>query len=123
MTVWYGPKQERLFQYGLEAAEVANNVEKIRGRLGCGLATEKFHQKLQEAYARATGGVVGKPAPIVEVLRELAYLLQDSQFLQDPRQENYKGYDRADFSYDLYLLRQSASDILVDKRPHLVVAT
>lgn len=44
--------------------------------------------------------------PIIKVLTELAFLLQNSHFHQDPRRENYESYSRADFSYDLFRIHR-----------------
>jgi len=117
--LWYGPKQERLSQCPLNAVEVVKSVEKIKGQLGGNLDKAEFLQRLQEAYSRVVGDEAGDPAPIIDVLTEFAYLLQSSRFLQDPRREHYRGYGRADFSYDLFLLRQSS----LPEGLHLLVAT
>ena len=117
--LWYGPKQERLSQCSLNAVEIVKSVEKIAGQLGGTLDKAEFLEQLQEAYSRVSGNQDGGPAPIIDVLAELAYLLQSSRFLQDPRREHYRGYGRADFSYDLFLLRQSS----LPEGLHLLVAT
>ena len=118
ITLWYGPKQERLAQCRLLSHEVASNVEKFRQHLGSHLDNDTFLKKLREAYFRATDTKQGEPSPISSVLAELAFLLQSQQFRNDPQQNNYKGYSRADFSYDLFRIRQA-----VNKNLHLTVAT
>jgi len=118
VTLWYGPKQERQAQCRLLSHEVASNVEKSRQQLGSHLDNDEFLKKLQEAYFRAAGTKQGESIPISTVLAELAFLLQNQQFRSDPRQDNYKGYSRADFSYDLFRIRQA-----VNKNLHLTVAT
>jgi DNA repair exonuclease SbcCD ATPase subunit len=104
-TLWYGPKQERLDQCSLSASEIAKRVEKLKHKLGSQLPQDQFLEKLRKAYYRVIGTERGRPAPIIKVLAELAYLLQNSQFRQDPRRENYRSYSRADFSYDLFRIR------------------
>jgi hypothetical protein len=129
VVIWYGPKQERLLHCQPDAREVANSVERVSRQLGTRLDKAEFLQRLQHAYSRVADRQSGEAAPIIDVLTELAYLLQSTRFLQDPRQENYQGYGRASFSYDLFLLRQSllssagAEGHCVDKRLHLIVAT
>ncbi len=118
VTLWYGPKQERLTQCRLLSSEVASNVEKFRQQLGSHLDNDAFLKKLREAYFRATDTKRGEPSLVTSVLAELAFLLQNQQFRSDPRQDNYKGYSRADFSYDLFLARRS-----LNKNLHLTVAT
>lgn len=123
VTLWYGPKQERLDKCRLLAVEVANRVEKVRQQLGSHLEEEEFLKKLEKAYFRAAGNQQGVPVPIIEVLSELAYLFQSPQFRQDPRRENYRGYSRADFSYDLFRVQRSEQRTLFAHKLHLTVAT
>lgn len=124
VVIWYGPKQERLLHCQPDAREVANRVERASRQLGTRLDKTEFLQRLQTAYSRVADRQNSESAPIIDVLTELAYLLQSTRFFQDPRQENYQGYSRADFSYDLFLLRQSLlSSECIDKRLHLIVAT
>ena len=124
VVIWYGPKQERLLHCQPDAREVANSVERASRQLGTRLDKTEFLQRLQHAYFRVADRQNSESAPIIDVLTELAYLLQSTRFFQDPRQENYQGYGRADFSYDLFLLRQSLlSSECIDKRLHLIVAT
>ena len=118
VTLWYGPKQERLTQCRLLSHEVASNVEKVRQQLGLHLDNDAFLKKLREAYLRAADAKQSEPLPVTSVLAELAFLLQSQQFRSDPKQDNYKGYSRADFSYDLFRIRQT-----VNKNLHLTVAT
>ena len=118
VTLWYGPKQERLAQCRLLSHEVASNVEKVRQQLGSNLDNGTFLKKLREAYFRAADTKRGELVTIANVLAEFAFLLQNQQFRSDPRQDNYKGYSRADFSYDLFRSRQS-----LNKNLHLTVAT
>ncbi|HGE71294.1 TPA: hypothetical protein ENX78_10695 [Candidatus Poribacteria bacterium] len=106
VVLWYGPKQERIGQCHLSVTEIVNRIEKFRQQIGSGLSEDEFLKRLREAYSRVMGINRGEPAPIIAVLTELAYLLQDSRFRQDPRKENYRSYSRADFSYDIYKFRQ-----------------
>ena len=98
-------------------------LEKVKQQLGSDLDSADFVVRLQHAYSRVVDGQAGEPAPIVEVLAELAYLLQGPRFRQDPKRENYRSYSRADFSYDLFRLRESGLLEEATKRFHLVVAT
>jgi hypothetical protein len=107
--LWYGPKQERMGVCSLSPQKIAQQVNSIRSNLGSKLPKEELIQKLYQAFQRTEKGAIGEPSPIIEVLRELAFLLQPPSFLADPRKENYKSYSRADFSYDLFRLRDSPS--------------
>lgn len=122
-TIWYGPRQERLDQCRLSVGEVGKRLEKVKHQLGSGLDWDEFLAQLQRACSRVVGSQAGEPAPIVEVLAELAHLLQSPRFRQDPRREYYRSYSRADFSYDLFQFRETALLTESGRRLHLVVAT
>ncbi len=117
--IWYGDKQELLGQCRPTIKEIVKNIERIKKNLGSGLSDEEFLKKLNQAYERLEKGREGEKLPIIEVLSEVAYLMQDTKFKQDPRRENYKSYSRADFSYDLYRIRKYTQS----RTLHLVVAT
>jgi len=122
-VLWYGPKQERLGQLDLSVKKIASRIEKARQQLGSQLPEEELLLKLQEAYHRLPSAKRGEPAPIIRVLSELSYLLQNSRFLQDPRRENYRSYSRADFSFDLFRIRKFQSSTLFPSKLQLTVAT
>lgn len=123
--IWYGPKHEKLRECRLDLGEIAKNIQQARENLGSKLKQAPFLDRLFRAYRRAADGKVGSPAPIVQVLAEMAPLVQSPRFRTDPRSENYKSYGRADFSYDLFRLRLSASEapMLLPPGLRLVVAT
>jgi len=123
VTLWYGPKQERLVQHPLSVSKIASQIEKEKQKLGSQLPEEQLLEKLREAYHRASGMKHGEPAPIIKVLAELSYLLQSPRFLQDPKRENYRSYSRADFSYDLFRIRKFQSNTLFPSKLRLIVAT
>lgn len=126
VILWYGPKQERLSQCGVSSVEVAKKISELRGQLGSHVNEEEFLKRLYRAYQRtlmSKGSKEGASVPIIEVLSEAAYLLQEPRFHQDPRREHYKGYSRADFSYDLFRVRRLEPSDLFRKKLHLVVAT
>ena len=122
-TIWYGPKQERIGESVLSAGELARRIASTRQELGSRVREDEFMAKLHEAYCRAGGGDCKERVPIIKVLPELAYSLQDLTFYQDPRRENFKSYGRADFSYDLFRIGTRGADVPFDKRLHLTVAT
>ena len=122
-TLWYGPKQERLDQCPLSVNKIVIHLERARQELGSQLPEEELLEKLREAYYRAVGTKRGEPVPIIRVLAELAFLLQGPRFLQDPKQENYKSYGRADFSYDLFRIRRFFLKHSRFSKIHLTIAT
>jgi len=123
VTLWYGPKQERLAQHPFSVRKITSQIEKQKQKLGSQLPEEQLLERLREAYHRASGMKHGGPVPIIKVLAEMSYLLQSSRFLQDPRRENYRSYSRADFSYDLFRIRKFQSNTLFTSKLHLTVAT
>lgn len=123
-TVWYGPKQERMSVCALSPVEVAKQVQSVQKQLGANMEPQEMAHRLEKAYHRTLPGNEGEPAPINEVLPEFAYLMQDERFHRNPEQDLYRSYTRADFSYDLYGLRQwFRSEPSQPRRLQLIVAT
>ena len=121
--LWYGPKQELLDQFTLSVEDIVRGIEKARHGLGSGLGREEFLAKITQAFYRVIDKKMGDTAPIINVLSEVALLLQSQKFQSDPRREHYKTYSRADFSFDLYQIRHSDSQFKTEITPQLVVAT
>lgn len=122
-NIWYGSKQESLVKCPLSVSEITKHITKIKNTLGSGLDNEQFIMKLREAYRRCLRGKTDEPVPIIDVLGEISFLLQDKQFIRNPKRENYKGYSRADFSYDLYKLKKNILSQSLFRNLHLIVAT
>lgn len=122
VTIWYGPKQERLGQCRMLASEVSDRLEKAKQKLGSQLEPDELLKRLYTAYSRVAAGKQDDAVPITAVLTELAYIIQGPKFHQDPRRENYEDYGRADFSYDLFRIRQQLAGLL-GKKFNLIVAT
>lgn len=106
VIIWYGPKQERLSRCHASPDKVAQRVAELRNRLGSPCSPEEFLSKLYDAYRAIAKD--GEAVPITRVLAEVS-----------KRYNGYGGYSRADFSYDLYRVRDVASEWGL----HLVVAT
>lgn len=109
----------------LDISKIAYAFDKadkeIRGRRFDGKA---FINLLWEAYKRVillNGLEIGKRVNIIEVMRELAILMQVSSFTINPKKENYKSYSRAYFAYDLYRLK--AEGILEHNGKRLNIGT
>ncbi len=121
--LWYGPRQEQLGRYRLSPQEVANRVQKSEQNLGAELPVEDFLARLEEAWLSCIEGKRSRKAPIIQVLFQLSFLLQTPNFRSDPRREYYRGFGRADFSYDLYRVLREADRTRQSHRLHLAVAT
>lgn len=123
-VIWYGPKQERLSECLLSTSAIVKQIERVKKELGSGLKEEELLKKLSDAYNRVAGvEKKGEYVPIIKVLTELAYLVQNPRFHQDPRRENYKSYSRADFSYDLFRIRRYQVEAFFPIKVQLKVAT
>lgn len=99
--LWYGPKQEKLCSCVASVRDVAATLSAARSKLGSSLSAHEFLTTLRNAYEGLSVRLQTEQVPIVKLLVELAITLQSTAFLTDPRKENYSGYSRADFSYDL----------------------
>lgn len=87
---------------------------------------KSFINLLYEAYRRViilSGLEVGKRVNIIEVMKELAILMQGSSFVINPKKDNYHSYGRAYFSYDLYRLKMLGMLEYMGKRMSLGTAT
>ncbi|OQB77356.1 MAG: hypothetical protein BWX92_01010 [Deltaproteobacteria bacterium ADurb.Bin135] len=122
-TLWYGPKQEYLLKCRLTVKDVAEKIINITKELGCKLDSIEFAKKLEEAFLVQSGKLKSKAIPIIKVLAEFAFLMQSSQFYQDPRRDNYRGYGRADFSYDLFKRTKLEPESTLSKKLHLSIAS
>lgn len=121
--LWYGPGQERLGRYRLSPQEVAGRVQRSERDLGATLPVEDFLAQLEKACLSCVEGRRSRKAPIIQVLCQLSFLLQTPHFRSDPKRENYRGYGRADFSYDLYRVQREAGQTLQRRSLQLAVAT
>jgi len=122
--LWLGPRQERVCECTLSPTEVAKRIVEQRDRLGAGLQGTELLERLDQAYRRVVGTRVGERAPILDVMLEMAFLVQPKRFRSDPRRDNYRTYGRADFSMDLYRARGARStEALAPKRVELTTAT
>lgn len=123
-SIWYGPKEELMARSKLSTAEVVKHIEQVEKSLtGRPLVEEDFLKRLNEAYKNALLKIEGKEgdhAPILKVLMEFVFSEQDRSFSVDPRRENFKGYGRAYFSYDIYRLKRRR---LFNRELSLVPAT
>lgn len=102
VTLWYGPKQERLGQCPMWPATVAQKLARIRDMLGGSTTAETFRADLHRTYTSLTGGKHSVPVPIIQVLE--AFVSLESGHISQA--ETVKGKTtstkRADFSYNLF---------------------
>ncbi|MCS7183383.1 MAG: hypothetical protein NZ869_09780 [Thermoanaerobaculum sp.] len=124
--LWFGHKQEKLASCDQVAPDyLLRKLQDEEQSLGSQLPPEKFFPKLVQAYDRVRrilGKEDGVPVPIISVLLELNFLLQNPRFLKDPQSHHFRPYRRADFAYDLYQVSRHERQELFPKRLRLVVA-
>jgi hypothetical protein len=102
VTLWYGPKQERLGQCPMWPSTVADKLAKLGETLGGPVTAESFRIDLQQAYMGLTEGKLSGSVPIIEVLEAL-WSVQAGHFSQTgPAERKSASTKRADFSYNLF---------------------
>ena len=117
--IWYGPKKEKQERCPMAINRVVRSLEALEQGLGSKLSIEDFLEKLSASCKRVLNGEKQARAPIIGVLAEMAYCIQDDRFLNDPKRENFRSYSRADFSYDLFRIGKTS----LASRFRLVVAS
>lgn len=107
-TLFWGP--EKLRKMKLEPRVVVRAVEgfekKLRAR---SLKPAEFLEKLYQAYRvvlQLKNLRDGERVHLVDVMVQLVLLLQDREFRMNPTSENFRGYHRAFFGYDLSRVRE-----------------
>lgn len=121
VQIFWGP--ELVKKVRLNPDEVVSTIERFEKELrGRSWDPEAFFLNLQSAYKKVlttSGKSEGERVPIVDVMDELVFLMQDKKFKIDPIKLNFRGYSRAFFGYDLYRLRKSGQA----RELSLIVAT
>jgi len=92
----------------------ADQILRERGKLLASLETadfqpEEFLARIYEAYRRclgAAGHKLGERVDLVDLLPELAFLLQSDRFRKDPSRESFRPYGKVRFAFDLARLRR-----------------
>jgi len=110
VSTWYGPEQEKLETCGLVPEDVVKKLKTIHEEITQRHFNGKdFLSKVYEAYRVSLyrqNKKLGDPIPISDILFEYAFLIQNKKFKINPIKNNYKGYRRVFFSYDLYRLKE-----------------
>lgn len=105
-TIWFGPdKIEKLIQCKSTPEEIKKTLLKCNSQItGRKFDEEKFLKLLYRAYLSAiteNGKTEGDEIGISEILPFVALYNQANAFRRDPKQKNYREYDRPQFAYDL----------------------
>lgn len=90
---------------------------------------KEFSRTLYEAFTRTSklsrseSSNGEQRVPIASILDELTLLLQSPSFRKNPTKDNFKGYSRWFFGYDLYKLKEIKENLFSNKEWGLVIAT
>jgi len=110
VSIWYGPEQEILETCKLAPEDIVKKLKIIHDKIIHRHFNNKdFLSKVYEAYRVSLyrkNKKLGDPMPISDILFEYVFLIQDKKFKTNPIKNNYKGYGRVFFSYDLYRLKE-----------------
>ena len=115
--IWYGPKQELLDTSQLSALRVASRIKTVKENLGSKMPNDSFLKLLYSVYQKLSDSS-DKTLPIKIIHSEVSDSIHppDVDAGKDTVSRTKK-YRRADFSYDLYRIRD------LPGHPDLVVAT
>ncbi len=86
---------------------------------------QEFIQVLHKGYERALkahGKEDRERLPIMDVLKEIVFQIQDEKFLSDPSRGNFRPFGRIQFAVQLYQLRKNGPLRWKDRDLHLMVA-
>jgi hypothetical protein len=106
-SIFYGPRIARLEQVaGAEVEKVEKAVVEARSALDENLlAPESFLPALLQAWRMThlrRGRTPDGPAPILAVLAELCFSVQEEKFLRNPARTTFRAYGQVSFSFQLF---------------------
>ena len=108
-----------------EAEAILAAHTRARRELDTGFDPEQFFARCHRAWraARAAKGEGGERIEILDCLPYLAVEMQGPRFRVEPTSENFKGYDRVRFAWDVLRLRRARMLTQGGLRMNLGVAT
>lgn len=122
VELWYGPRQERLGKCNLLASEVVQSLETISQNLGSRLSPPELLSRISEEYLSATQGKSNEAVPVNTMLSRLQNRLS-APHIDIERKSPQDSYRSADFSYDLYRLKNVRQLSVGNYQLQLIVAT
>ena len=113
VTLYYGPEAEKIAATPALPERVCDGICKYDAFLADRVIDEGvFLANLFEAYSvclHRSKKRIGAEVPIPEILSTFAFVTQDTRFTKNPVRANYRDYNRATFSHDLYSLKERTS--------------
>ncbi len=110
VTLYYGPEAERIAATRALPEDVCNEILRYEASLADRVLDEDvFLANLFEAYSVCLYRLdrqIGAEVPIPDILSTFAFITQGPRFVKNPVRANYRGGDRAAFSYDLHRLKK-----------------
>jgi hypothetical protein len=124
VQIFFGP--ELLKSVSLDAQLICQGISDFADSMKKALIpTQEFIEVLHKGYKRtlkACGKEDGERLPIMGVLKEIVFQIQDEKFLSDPSRGNFRPFGRIQFAMQLYQLRKKGLLRWKDKDLHLMVA-
>lgn len=108
VTIWFGPKKERLAVLPLDVEAVVRKVQELHNTLFPKEDDPSLLPVLERAYRMCLARFAlpdGERVPITALMAEVAFLRQDERFVTDPRREHYRPFGRVEFAAALSRLR------------------
>lgn len=108
VTVWLGPKKEKLAIAPLEAESLVAKVVELYKTLFAPIDEAAFLAELERAYRMCLARFLlpdNERVPITALMAELAFLRQDDKFRAEPKRENFRPLTRAEFAAALSMLK------------------
>lgn len=116
-----------LHRLPLEPEKILLEREKqLRALEGDAFQPEAYLHHLYQAYRRVLLSQQARPGErveLVELLPELAFLLQNEKFRREPSRETFRPYGKARFAFDLARLRRARTLEIQSQRLNLGTAT
>jgi len=110
VTVWFGPKKERLAVVPLDPAVVVRKVLDIHRVLFMNEFDDAaFLAELDRAYRLSLARLAlpdQSTVPVTALMAEVAFLRQGERFWTDPRREHFQSFGRVEFAAALSRLRE-----------------
>lgn len=107
-TIWFGPKIERLIdKYSMVPSKLALKIKELIDNLGSKIEEKELFELFKDIYTKLSENYKNKEIPIIKFYCELLDVLKEHyiSFQDNSKSQRSFSYSKADFSFDLYKLR------------------